>query len=104
MSKQPDKRKTKLESLLSRDIGMVRGSLIERYLLCGKEGCKCQKGERHGPFYSLTFTEGDKRKNIYVPKGKMKEVKEGIKAYKRAKKIIASVGDMNRKRLTKGGK
>ncbi len=104
MSSQPDKRKTKLRSLLNEDIGMIRGSLIERFLRCGKEGCKCQEGERHGPFYSLTFTEGDKRKNIYVPKGKVEEVREGIKAYKRAKKAIASVGDMNRKRLKKGGK
>ena len=104
MSSQPDKRKAKLQSLLGRDIGMIRGSLIERYMRCGKAGCKCNDGERHGPFYSLTFTEGDKRKNIYVPKGKAAEVKEGIKAYKRAKKAIASVGDMNRKLLKKGCK
>ena len=104
MSSQPDKRKAKLQSLLSRDIGMIRGSLIERYMRCGKAGCKCNDGERHGPFYSLTFTEGDKRKNIYVAKDKAEEVKEGIKAYKRAKRAIASVGDMNRKLLKKGGK
>ena len=104
MSSQTDKRKTKLRSLLKEDIGMIRGSLIERYLCCGKAGCKCNDGERHGPFYSLTFTEGDKRKNIYVAKDKAEEVKEGIKAYKRAKRAIASVGDMNRKLLKKGGK
>ncbi len=104
MSNQSDKRKTKLRSLLKEDIGMIRGSLIERYMRCGKAGCKCNDGERHGPFYSLTFTEGDKRKNIYVVKDKAEEVREGIKAYKRAKKAIASVGDMNRKLLKKGGK
>ena len=104
MSRQPDKRKTKLRSLLNKDIGMIRGSLIERYLRCGKERCKCQEGEKHGPFYSLTYTEGDKRKNLYVPKDKVEEVKEGIKAYKRAKETIVSVADMNRRLLKKGGK
>ena len=104
MSGQPDKRKTKLRKLLNRDIGMIRGSLVERYLACGKQGCKCEKGETHGPFYYLTYTEGDKRKNLYVPKGKVKEVKEGIKAYKRAKETIVSVADMNRKLLKKRGK
>ena len=104
MSSQPDKRKTKLRSLLDKDIGMIRGSLIERYVACGKKGCKCKEGESHGPFYYLTYTEAGKRKNLYVPKGKVEEVEEGIKAYKRAKKTIVSVGDMNRKLLKKGGK
>ena len=39
-----------------------------------------------------------------VPKDRLEEVREGIKAYKRAKRAIASVGDMNRKLLKKGGK
>ena len=66
MSKQADRRKKKLQSLRDKDIGMIRGSLIERYLLCGKEGCKCERGEKHGPFDSLSFKEGEKQRNIYV--------------------------------------
>lgn len=104
MSSQPDKRKTKLRNLLNRDIGMIQGSLVERYVACGKEECKCKEGETHGPFYYLTYTEAGKRKNLYVPKGKVEEVKEGIKAYKRAKETIVSVADMNRKLLKKGRK
>ena len=104
MAHRTDKRKKALQGLLGEDMGMIRGSLVEKHLPCGKEGCKCKEGEPHGPFYYLIYPEEGKQKTLYVRKDKLKEVKEGIKAYKRAKKAIASVGDMNRKLLKKGGK
>jgi len=50
----------------------VRGSLIERYLPCGKAGCRCKSGEQsdlHGPAYYLTLSyPGRRTRQIYVPK------------------------------------
>ena len=101
---QPDKRKKALQGLLKKDIGMIQGSLAEKYLPCGKEGCKCKEGELHGPFYYLIYPEEGKQKTLYVRKDRLKEVREGIKAYKRARKAINKVAAMNRKLLKKGGK
>ena len=34
---------------------ILRGSLLERFLTCGKPGCKCARGERHGPVTGRSF-------------------------------------------------
>jgi len=104
MKSQTDKRKRALQGLLEKDIEMIRGNLVERHLPCGKEGCKCKEGELHGPFYYLIYPEEGKQKTLYIRKDKLKEVREGIKAYKRARKAIDKVADMNRRLLKKGGK
>lgn len=37
---------------------MVAGGLVERWIVCGKANCRCQTGERHGPyFYRSVSTE-----------------------------------------------
>jgi len=78
---------------------MIKGSLLERYLPCGKEGCKCKKGAPHGPFYYLTYLESGKRRSIYIPKGKLEQVKKGMATYKRVKKIMAEIADINHRLL-----
>ena len=35
---------------------ILRGSLMERYLTCGKPDCKCARGERHGPVWYLSVS------------------------------------------------
>ena len=82
---------------------MMQGSLFERYLPCGKEGCKCKEGAHHGPFYYLTYLKAGKLKTQYVPRDKVEKVKKGIKAYKKVKEIIREVADMNHRLLKEGG-
>jgi hypothetical protein len=35
---------------------------------CGKAGCKCAKGELHGPYWYAYWSEGGKTKSEYVGK------------------------------------
>ncbi len=35
---------------------------------CGKKGCKCARGELHGPYWYAYWTEGGKTKSEYVGK------------------------------------
>ncbi|MGQ9847891.1 MAG: DUF6788 family protein [Bacteroidales bacterium] len=43
----------KQKERLLRDIqgcsGMLQGSLVALYRRCGKKGCRCERGEKHGP-------------------------------------------------------
>jgi len=32
----------------------LQGSLFVRYAVCGKPGCACRQGARHGPYYVLS--------------------------------------------------
>jgi len=43
-------RRVLLRSLI-RPGPMVSGGLVERWIVCGKAGCRCSTGERHGPYY-----------------------------------------------------
>ena len=38
--------------------GMLQGSLVVLYRKCGKKGCRCERGEKHGPAYYLSYKEG----------------------------------------------
>src|SRR6202162_5977726 len=52
------KRRQGLAKLLPPVTEILRGSLLERYVTCGNPGCKCARGERHGPMWYLTVTLG----------------------------------------------
>jgi hypothetical protein len=44
----------------------LRGSLFLRYGECGKEGCACRTGRKHGPYYVLSLRTGDKGTFAYL--------------------------------------
>ncbi|MDQ3972843.1 MAG: hypothetical protein M3276_00570 [Actinomycetota bacterium] len=44
------------------DVGFVcEGSLVERWMPCGKANCRCvDPAQRHGPYWQLSWKEGGK--------------------------------------------
>lgn len=45
---------------------LLRGSLVQMHRTCGKEGCHCQKGEKHPALY-LALRGQKRRSMIYIP-------------------------------------
>lgn len=45
----------------------LQGSLFARYAQCGKEGCGCHEGRRHGPYYVLSTRSGGAGGFAYLP-------------------------------------
>ena len=47
---------------------MRRGSVTERYMKCGKKGCRCHDDAqaRHGPYYSMTRGECGQTRSRYL--------------------------------------
>ena len=69
--------RTILEDQTLRSRAMVRGSLIELMRKCGKAGCKCQRGELHGPNAYLSLSRPGKRSHLLpIPPDKVKMLKE----------------------------
>ena len=65
-----------LEDQALRSQAMVRGSFLELMRKCGKAGCKCQRGELHGPNFYLSLPKPGKRSRILpVPSDKVKTVR-----------------------------
>src|SRR6266480_2467422 len=56
-----ERRRKGLVELLPPAAETLRGTLRERYVTCGKPGCQCARGERHGPLWDLTVTLGSGR-------------------------------------------
>jgi len=66
---------------------ILRGTLVRRYLRCRRPGCSvCRQRGGHGPAYylSLRGPQGQTRM-VYVPKDRLRQVREGARAYRRLK-------------------
>lgn len=50
---------------------------------CGKKGCKCAKGEPHGPYWYAYWSEGGKTRSEYVgknlPESREKSRRRGVR-------------------------
>ncbi len=80
--------------------GILRGSLMERYVTCGNPSCKCARGERHGPTWYLSVTLGPGRTTgSIVPEEKVDEVRSGIEDYHKLKDQLEKISDINRELL-----
>ena len=74
----------------------LRGSLLKRFLQCGNAKCRCHRGRRHGPYYYLTVNKpGRKVICQKIPRGREAQVKVWLKNYKRIKKGLEKISDIN---------
>lgn len=55
-----------LLKLLGKRLPLLRGSLVTMKRKCGKESCRCVRGQKHVSLY-LAARVGGKRKMIFVP-------------------------------------
>lgn len=59
--------RNKLEQMILRLGPMLEGSFTKRYTRCKKPGCRCEKGERHGPYFSISKKDAnDKTRLVYI--------------------------------------
>lgn len=76
---------------------LIQGSFVEQYKVCGKKGCKCEKGNKHGPYYYLSNkVDGKTRlapvnKDISKIKRKSLNYREFRKAREKWVKINSSI-------------
>ena len=79
---------------------ILRGSLTERYLTCGKPGCKCARGERHGPVWYLSVSlDQTHRTGRTVPSHQVEQVRGWIENYHRVKERLEKISAINRELL-----
>jgi hypothetical protein len=79
---------------------ILRGSLMERYLRCGKPNCKCARGLRHGPLWYLTVTLGPGRTTgAAVARHQVEQVRQWIQCYHQVKEGLERISEINRELL-----
>jgi len=92
--KERNKREKEILDIFSRKL-LIRGYLYEKYKACNKSGCKCTKGQKHGPFLYLSDKVEGKTKMIFIKRNLGKKVTELAKNYQRWRKSRAKIAKYN---------
>lgn len=50
------------------------GNLHAQFVRCGKENCRCARGQLHGPYHYLFWREAGQLRKVYVRRGAVAEV------------------------------
>lgn len=80
------------------DLGFFcRGSIVKRFMPCGKPGCRCQAKppELHGPYYQWTRKVAGKTVTIRLTREQADALEEWIANGRRLDKIITQMQSLS---------
>ena len=75
---------------------VLRGSLVQRAVRCGKQSCRCAGGELHRAVYLSVTHRGGRTEQISLPRELVATVRTGIAVYQRWWAIVEQVSAINR--------
>ena len=98
--------------LLARRLGrrgaLMRGSLAQLYVRCGRKDCRCAQGHRHGPYLYVSVFQGRRTKSVYVPRHLETEVRRWVQNAQAVQRDVLEITRLNAERLRRareaGGK
>ncbi len=73
---------------------LMRGTLIQAHVKCGRKGCECEHGEKHEKVHLCLNFRGRTR-NLYVGRGRKDAVASLVREYQRARQIIEKLTEVN---------
>lgn len=76
------------------DVGFIRrGSLVKRFMPCGKAGCRCQASppELHGPYFQWTRKVQGKTVTVRLSRAEAAAMEEWIANGRRLDKLVAQI-------------
>jgi hypothetical protein len=91
--------RTLIERLLRRR-ELVAGSLFMRWGVCGKKGCVCQTGQKHGPYYVLSRRSGGRGGFTYLDKDQATEARSLVRAHQDYKADLKRLRKVNEQLVT----
>ena len=76
------------------DLGPLRrGSVVKRFMPCGKPGCRCQAmpPQLHGPYYQWTRKLGGKTVTVRLTESEAQRIGEWIANGRQLNKIVSAM-------------
>ena len=70
---------------------IIIGSFYQVYKTCTQPNCRCQSGEKHGPFPALSWSVDGKRKMVMVRREDAPEVARKATAYRQYQKSLTAM-------------
>jgi hypothetical protein len=88
-------RRRRLTAGLSEPERTLRGVLLHEGRRCSSEGCRCRRGELHGPYtYLAIYSEGRSR-TIYVPAAVAGACEAHVQVTQRNDALLAEISQIN---------
>lgn len=81
---------------------VVAGSLQDQRRRCGKGGCRCTRGELHGPYLYLSMRVGRRTRMLYVPAELAEQVRQGVSTSTEVQAALAEISAINLELLKRG--
>lgn len=78
---------------------VLRGSVVERLLRCGKSGCGCASGPGHRAVYLSVTLRGGRTEQLSLPAALLPRVRRQVAAYAAWRKAVEELSALNRERL-----
>src|SRR3972149_398038 len=76
------------------------GTLSDTYRTCGRAGCHCHQGEKHGPHLYVSFRGPEGRtQGYYVPQALATPMRAGVAAWQELQEGLRALAEVNRQRL-----
>jgi hypothetical protein len=79
---------------------LLRGSLFARYGLCGKEGCGCRQGRKHGPYYVLSTRSGGRGGFAYLAPAQAERARSLVSRQRRFRAALRRLKRVNQELVT----
>ena len=78
------------------------GSLQRQTRRCGEPGCRCARGEPHGPYLYLAVRVGRRTRMLYVPASAATTIERHVAMTGRIEATLADISAINRELLARG--
>ena len=88
-------RRRRLAAGLSDQERTLRGVVLHEGRRCSSEGCRCRRGELHGPYTYLAVYVGGRSRTIYVPAASAQAVEARVQAAQRNEALLAEISQIN---------
>ncbi len=83
--------------------GLISGSVVEQGRRCGKEGCRCNSGELHGPYtYVVLPRAAGRTRTVYVPAAAAEAVRAGAAVSAQVREALEEISAVNIELLARG--
>jgi len=88
-------RRRRLASGLSEPERTLRGVLLSEGRRCSSEGCRCRRGELHGPYSYLAVYADGRSRTIYVPQAAEAATAAHVELTQRNEALLAEISQIN---------
>lgn len=85
----------RLAAKVTRPEATLPGALVHQGRRCSSTGCRCRRGELHGPYLYLALYVGGRNRTLYVPAALETVVAEHVEVTHRNEAALGEIAEIN---------